>query len=677
MIALSTATSSVNIFDRWAEVYDHQVNPLLSLEERILPTLLPPIAGSDVLDAGCGTGRWLTRLEALAPNSLTGTDCSPAMLEHARQKVSPGTALHLGYASSLPCGNNSSDLILASFVLSYIDDILAFARECARILRPGAHLLLCDMHPNTAALRGWTRNFKAGDTKLSLPAVRRFLPLILTTFAQSGFRLMQLTEPCFGEPERQLFTEAGKLSDYTNLADTPAIYLLKFQRLTNPSSLNRSGSVLLQRSMKNHLYSDFAADASVRSSMARDLLNKPCDVRLTNAAWATNASTWSNSPLSILRGLIVNDACPESTIDLTGYVLLPGLINAHDHLEFALFPNLGRVSGQPPFHNATEWATEIHQLHTETISRHLQVPLHTRLWWGAIRNLLSGVTTVCHHNPIHSALTVSEFPIRVVTNFGWAHSLAFESDLVARYNSTPPGSPFIVHAAEGTDYQSANETAELDRLNILDDHTVLVHGLALTSRQVALLNERGAAVILCPTSNQFLFNQTLSADLLAAIERKALGSDSPLTASGDLLDEIQCLRTNHAIDIAVIYDLVTTHPAAILRFRHGEGGCISSGSRADLIAVRDLEATPAHTLAQLSFAGIELVVLGGRIQVASSELYARLPERHRLGLRALQIEGFTRYVRAPLPDLFEQAEQVLGRNHLCLGNKEVRHLPTL
>jgi hypothetical protein len=30
-----------------------------------------------------------------------------------------------------------------------------------------------------------------------------------------------------------------------------------------------------------------------------------------------------------------------------------------------------------------------------------------------------------------------------------------------------------------------------------------------------------------------------------------------------------------------------------------------------------------------------------------------------------------------LPDLFEQAEQVLGRNHLCLGNKEVRHLPTL
>jgi hypothetical protein len=30
-----------------------------------------------------------------------------------------------------------------------------------------------------------------------------------------------------------------------------------------------------------------------------------------------------------------------------------------------------------------------------------------------------------------------------------------------------------------------------------------------------------------------------------------------------------------------------------------------------------------------------------------------------------------------LPDLFQQAEQVLGRDHLRLGNKEVRYLPTL
>jgi cytosine/adenosine deaminase-related metal-dependent hydrolase len=530
------------------------------------------------------------------------------------------------------------------------------------------------MHPNTAARRGWVRAFQAGDTKLSLPAVRRFLPLILTTFAQSGFRLIQLTEPCFGEPERQLFTEAGKLSDYTNLTNVPALYLLKLQRLAKSSSAKPSGATLPQRTMEARPRSDSAAAAPVHSTMPGEL-DTAFDIRLANAAWAVDAATWSQTSLSALQGRI-SHASAQSTVDLTGYVLLPGLINAHDHLEFALFPNLGRTSGQPPFRNATEWASEIHNLHAETISRHLQVPLDTRLWWGAIRNLLSGVTTVCHHNPIYPALTAPGFPVRVPSHFGWAHSLAFDRDLVARYHATPSDSPFIVHAAEGTDSQSADEISNLDRLNILDDRIVLVHGLALTAQQAVLLNERGAAVILCPTSNRFLFSQTVSAELLAAIERKALGSDSPLTARGDLLDEVQRLHADSAVDVATIYNLVTTHPAALLRLRNGEG-CISPGGRADFIAVRDIQRTPSQTLAQSSLTNIELVVLAGRVQIASSELYARLPEPHRLGLHALQVEGVTRYVRAPLPDLFQQAEQVLGRDHLRLGNKEVRYLPTL
>lgn len=675
MSALSAAPSSVGIFDRWAEVYDHQANPLLALEERSLPTLLPSVTGSDVLDAGCGTGRWLTRLESLVPNSLTGTDCSPAMLERARQKVSPDTALQLGYATSLPGSNSSSDLILASFVLSYIDDLKAFAKECARILRPGGHLLLCDMHPNTAARRGWVRAFQAGDTKLTLSSVRRFLPLILTTFAQSGFRLIQLIEPCFGEPERQLFTEAGKLSDYTNLTNVPALYLLKLQRLGNSSPLDTSGASLSQRRMGIRSRSDFATAAPVPSAMSGEL-GTAFDTRLANAPWAVDAATWSHTPLSAIQGSISTDACTQSTVDLAGYVLLPGLINAHDHLEFALFPNLGRTPDQSPFCNATEWASEIHKLHAGTISQHLQVPLDTRLWWGAIRNLLSGVTTVCHHNRIYPVLTAPGFPIRVLSQFGWAHSLAFDRDFVARYHATPLDSPFIIHAAEGTDSHSADEITNLDRLNILDDRIVVVHGLALTARQVALLNERGAAVILCPTSNRFLFNQTLSAELLAAIERKALGSDSPLTANGDLLDEIRSLHADNAADIATIYNLVTTHPAALLRLRNSEGR-ISPGGRADFIAVRDIQRTPAQTLAQLSFINVELVVLAGCVQVTSSELYARLPEPHRLGLHALQVEGVTRYVRAPLRDLFQQAEQVLGRDRLRLGNKEVGYLPTL
>ena len=109
-------------------------------------------------------------------------------------------------------------------------------------------------------------------------------------------------------------------------------------------------------------------------------------------------------------------------LNLDGYLLLPGLINAHDHLEFGLYPNLGRG----PYANSQEWAADIHQNDSAIIAAQESVPKDVRVWWGAIRNLLCGVTTVCHHNPLHAELLKEEFPMRVIRNFGWGHSLAMD-----------------------------------------------------------------------------------------------------------------------------------------------------------------------------------------------------------------------------------------------------------
>jgi cytosine/adenosine deaminase-related metal-dependent hydrolase/ubiquinone/menaquinone biosynthesis C-methylase UbiE len=631
---LHAEPQAASLFDLWAEVYDTQPNALLLLEERTLSALLPPIQGTDVLDVGCGTGRWLARLEAHKPRSLAGSDPSLAMLKRARTKLALTTVLHQSDSVPLPAPEASRDLILASFVLSYIDDLAAFARDCARVLRPGGTLLVADMHPRTAAERNWTRSFETRDETLHLKAHSRSIGEIAAAFAAHGFTVSALEEPSFGEPERTIFERTNKLDAYLALTAVPAIYLLK---------------------------------------LAKPYSAAPQPLTLRPTAWANSPATWFTDTLSIAEGRI-SSTLQEASLDLTGYVLLPGLINAHDHLEFALFPNLGRALNQPKYRNAPEWAEEIHATHQALIRKHQSVPLETRLWFGALRNLLCGVTTVCHHNPLHPELLSPEFPLRVVKNFAWAHSLNFGTDPEEARKDAPPDTPFILHAAEGVDHQSRSELEELDHLGLLDRQTVLVHGLALITRDINLLNERGASLVLCPTSNQFLFGHIPPAHIVRQLKRAALGSDSPLTAAGDLLDEIQVLR-EQKIDPVTLYNLVTASPADILTLKQGEGSIAQQG-RADLIAIRDKRLSPAETLAVLSLDDIELVIVGGQVQVASPTLYQHLPANHRSGMHLLQIAGIKRWVRAPLPTLFRSAEEILGCGNLHIGNKEVRDVPT-
>jgi cytosine/adenosine deaminase-related metal-dependent hydrolase/ubiquinone/menaquinone biosynthesis C-methylase UbiE len=626
-----------SLFDRWAAVYDTDHNPLLQLEERLIPRFLPEINGLNILDVGCGTGRWLRRFEALAPAALTGTDSAPAMLTRAREKLPPTTTLIQSDSAVLPLTDGSQQLILSSFVVSYIDDLSCFAAECLRVLIDGGFVLLTDMHPHTEAARGWTRSFNSDGETIRIVPNARTLPEITSAFLDKGFVLKDLEEAAFGVAERQAFEEAGKLALFETLTDVPAIYLLKFEK---PATC----------------------------------------MTLQHAPWSADAATWNHTSL-LLEGERIASSThspPQDTkcIDLSGYVLLPGLINAHDHLEFALYPNLGRSSDAAPYRNATEWAREIHQIHASTIELHRQVPLTTRLWWGAIRNLLCGVTTVCHHNPLHPELSATEFPIRVLSRFGWAHSLSFDPLLSQRYFDTPADHPFILHAAEGADEQSREELHQLDCKHLLTNRTVIVHGLAFTGADIQLLNRRGTAVILCPTSNQFLFGSTMDSSRISSIARIALGSDSPITAAGDLLDEVQTLSARKAFATNLLYSFVTTSAAAVLHLPDNAGSIRPSGL-ADLIAIRDHLTTPADTLCSITFADIELVLVAGRIQLASEQIYERLPMPLRADLQPLVVDGYVRWLRAPITSLLDGAEEVLGRNTLRLGGKEVRRATAL
>ncbi|MGD0098393.1 MAG: methyltransferase domain-containing protein [Terracidiphilus sp.] len=641
-VPLRKASRNDRRFDAWAESYDTQANPLLMLEKRYLETMLPEITGRDVLDAGCGSGRWLSYFAKRSPRRLRGIDRSSAMLQGALGKKIPDVELLQCSCDETPFEERSFDLILSSFVLSYVEDIYEFAVETDRIARNGCHLFVSDMHPETQGRLGWRRSFRDGANEIELKTVRHELREIVTIFTSLGWELCAAIEPGFGTPEHEVFADAGRLNRFDEADGWPAIYLLHLRKSRGGDTATEHRSRTIVRCARCALGAKETIDALVEISGER------ISHILSDRFSAPGA------------------ACGVE-IDLSGYLMMPGLINAHDHLEFALFPRLAN----PEYPNATAWARNIHECFADVIAAHRAVPRDVRLWWGGLRNLLCGVTTVCHHNPLEAELQRQDFPVRVIQEFGWAHSLTFGGDLRGARSAAPHGSAFIVHACEGVDDEARKEIWELDRLGILDADTVIVHGLAIDREGAALMRERGGSLIVCPSSNHFLFGRVPDLAILELAGRLALGSDSPLTAVGDLLDEVHFAERFCGLQSQVAYDMVTAAPAAILHLPAAEGS-IRIGGRGDLIAVRDTGCDAAERLHTLSSVDVELVMIGGRVHLASEAVMERLPESVKEGLEPLGVDGAIRWLRAPTQELLRRAEDALGAGNVRLGGKPIR-----
>src|SRR3954466_14482061 len=73
-------------YDRWAEFYDADDNPLVAIESPWVDRLLGDVRGLDVADVGCGTGRHALRLAAAGARGRA-VDFSEVMLAKARAKA--------------------------------------------------------------------------------------------------------------------------------------------------------------------------------------------------------------------------------------------------------------------------------------------------------------------------------------------------------------------------------------------------------------------------------------------------------------------------------------------------------------------------------------------------------------------------------------------------------------
>jgi hypothetical protein len=122
------------------------------------------------------------------------------------------------------------------------------------------------------------------------------------------------------------------------------------------------------------------------------------------------------------------------------------------------------------------------------------------------------------------------------------------------------------------------------------------------------------------------------------------------------------------IPTALVYELVTSRPARLLRLGSGEGA-IYPGSKADLIVTRDKQLTPAQTLVELTWSEVEMVMHAGRIVLVSPALADRIPAEFKDGMQLISIDGMERLIRVPLSDLWMQTVAALGRTPAVSGRQ--------
>ena len=327
--------------------------------------------------------------------------------------------------------------------------------------------------------------------------------------------------------------------------------------------------------------------------------------------------------------IVVAPVNGAQVIDLDGYTIFPGLINAHDHLELNHYP---RSKCRERYDNARQWHEDMNaRLNDEPYKSLRAYPLWDKLFIGGLKNLLCGATTVAHHNPPHKDLWRKDFPVRVLKQYGWSHSfyLATDEEIVQSYRSTPKDWPWFIHLAEGTDDVAASEYQRLKALGCVGKNTVIVHGVGMSEEDInyaAAVPIRGHVV--SPTTNMYLLEKLANLDTWADAltfstfkygANLAPGSDSRLTAEGDLLHELHCVsfRPFPAGTLAAAYVLGIQEHA----------GHLNTSAIADLVIIGNAYSHyPYIQFNNMLRADLALVVKGGIPQIGDPELMAKFTD---------------------------------------------------
>jgi cytosine/adenosine deaminase-related metal-dependent hydrolase len=353
--------------------------------------------------------------------------------------------------------------------------------------------------------------------------------------------------------------------------------------------------------------------------------------------------------------------------DLPGCAIVPGLVNAHTHLELTHFP-AWKVRKELDYLPKTylEWIQQVVKIRRALQPGELELSVHE----GLRMCIESGTTAVGEiltdfsmaplyatapligrlflealgHEPLQCAALVRRMETaleeireggfqrgisphtphtacaellkdchRLAQRFGVPKAIHLSEtaeEAAFMHDSSGPIASILFPMARWDAYlphpMRTTSTAYLDGLGLLDASTLAVHAVHVTPADVAVLKSRGVTVVLCPRSNDRLFVGSAPHRLLKSAGLPlALGTDS--LASNDslsLLDEMRFLK-QLAPDVFTPEELWTmaTLGGAKALGLSEFAGTLQAGKRADFLVLSGCSTAAGESPAAALLAG--------------------------------------------------------------------------
>ena len=326
-------------------------------------------------------------------------------------------------------------------------------------------------------------------------------------------------------------------------------------------------------------------------------------------------------------------------LDASSCVVIPGMVNAHQHLTGDPLARSCIPDDLPPGASIFQWSVPLHGAHTEDDDR-LSATL------SAIESVRLGVTTVVEAGTVAHPVAVGEAMARVgvrgtVGTWGWdidegpfaapadevlarqravlerfppgglvsgwvtlvGHNLASDSLLAgAAELAHAAGTGMTMHMSPTSSDPDAylertgrRPLVHLDRLGVLGPHLLLAHAVWLDDAEVDVLLRSDTAIAYCPWAylrlGQGVSRMGRHAEIVARGGRVALGCDA--SNAGDQLDILRAaaLAAGLAKDTAVDATKMTAHRAFELATIEGARalgmqdriGSLEEGKLADVV----------------------------------------------------------------------------------------------